>query len=269
MTLLAALLFTGNSGQAQQATIASNGVMTTPTDRLYDTVKIEPAQNEYGGSGFRARSWNDLEAVNVTLLDMIAFAYDIHPKLVKNAPPWAGQQHFDLAIHYKLTGQPDNSACKQMIREVLQDRFGMATHGGRAQQSAYALHVEPSGPKLVASIALPGSLPVINLPEPGKLRAHNTSIADLATTLQQTVLDRAVVDETGVTGRWDFDLTWIPGPRPVKAQADAANKTPVPSLEDALKQQLGLRLDESKTPPSDMIIEQVRIPTGLLGSDSP
>jgi uncharacterized protein (TIGR03435 family) len=261
VALFAGLLFTG-AGHAQQATIQHSE--TTPGgDRLYDTVRIGPAQDEYSGNGFRVRTWKDLEAVNETLLDMIAYAYDIHPKLVKNAPAWADQKHFDLAIHYRLTGEIDDAACKLMVRQILQDRFGLAANGGGVHQQAYALHVEPTGPKLVASLASPGSLPAINLPKPGTLHAHNTSVADLATTLQRDVLDRAVVDETGVTGRWDFDILWSATPAQANGQAGPAKKAPVSSLEDALKQQLGLRLDEAKTPPSDLIIEHVQMPAGL------
>ena len=79
---------------------------------------------------------------------------------------------------------------------------------------------------------------------------RNATLEDFAVYLQLIVLDRPVVDLTGMTGRFDFHVTYTPDasqfnghpPKPATQTAFAA-----PDLSDAIRQQLGLELDAEKT----------------------
>lgn len=89
----------------------------------------------------------------------------------------------------------------------------------------------------------------VNRLSPGRveLPARSATMAQFASMLQRSVLDRHVLDKTGLSGRYDFDLEWTPdetqfgGQLPPAPAADNAT----PDLFAALQQQLGLRLQAS------------------------
>jgi len=82
--------------------------------------------------------------------------------------------------------------------------------------------------------------------------------------LQRGVLDRPVLDQTGLTGRYDFGLLW----RPEVPLGGAGNNPPPPSDSDglpdiytAIQQQLGLRLEATKTPTEVIVVDHVEKPS--------
>jgi uncharacterized protein (TIGR03435 family) len=93
------------------------------------------------------------------------------------------------------------------------------------------------------------------------LPARNAAMSDFVSLLQRALMDRPVVDKTGLTGHYDFDLEWAPdetqfgGALPV-AGDDAAS----PPLFTALQQQLGLRLVATRGPVDAMVIERAELP---------
>lgn len=83
--------------------------------------------------------------------------------------------------------------------------------------------------------------------------------------MQQVVLDRPMADHTGLTGKYDFQLRFRPdetqfdGHPPIGPDLEEAN--PLPSLIEALQQQLGLRLSMEKVSTDVLVIDKVREPT--------
>jgi uncharacterized protein (TIGR03435 family) len=99
----------------------------------------------------------------------------------------------------------------------------------------------------------------------GVLPGVNASMADLASVMQGAVLDRPVVDQTGITGRYDFTLTWTPDESQfrglgVRVPPPPENAT-APSLFTAMQEQLGLRLDATRAPAEVLIIDRVEKPS--------
>ncbi|MGH9606223.1 MAG: TIGR03435 family protein [Terracidiphilus sp.] len=95
------------------------------------------------------------------------------------------------------------------------------------------------------------------------------TMQDLARSLS-LVLRRHVVDETGLTGRYDWELNWTPdlNPSPVVAApadaeqpADAAPEPSGPSIFTAIQKQLGLQLESQKGPVEVLVIDHVEEPT--------
>ena len=91
-------------------------------------------------------------------------------------------------------------------------------------------------------------------------------MAQFAEMMQAEVLDRPVVDKTGLVGRFDFQLTFLPndsqfnGHPPFQpAQSDGANAAP--SLFDAMQQQLGLKLNAEKSSVDVLVIDHVERPS--------
>ena len=92
-------------------------------------------------------------------------------------------------------------------------------------------------------------------------------MADLASMLQMRVLDRPVIDQSGLTDRYDFTLDWRPdefqfpnAPPPQRAAAIAAGDA-LPDLAGAFREQLGLKLEGTKAPMDVMVIDKVSKPS--------
>ena len=72
---------------------------------------------------------------------------------------------------------------------------------------------------------------------------------------------RIVVDRTGLTGGWNFILTFAPDPGRGTPPADVAVDPNAPSLFTALQEQLGLKLESTKAPVEVLVIDSVEHPT--------
>ena len=93
-------------------------------------------------------------------------------------------------------------------------------------------------------------------------------MATFAIELQLRVLDRPVIDETGLTDRYDFTLNWRPDefqfPRATAALRAAAVSTGADTLPDlftAFQEQLGLKLNTTKAPADVLVIDNVSKPS--------
>jgi uncharacterized protein (TIGR03435 family) len=93
-------------------------------------------------------------------------------------------------------------------------------------------------------------------------------MADFAGVMQGTALDRPIVDQTGILGRYDFSLNWTPdefqfarlrnaGPLP----SPPANSEEAPDLFTAIQQQLGLKLEATKALADVIVIDRVQKPS--------
>ena len=152
-----------------------------------------------------------------------------------------------------------------MLQKLLVERFQLAFHREQKVFSIYELEVAKGGPKLKASAAAkdePAALISTVYPQKVVLPARNATMGDLASLMQRAMLDRPVVDKTGLSGRWDFDLTWAPdetqfGGELTPASADA----PSPPLFTALQQELGLKLVATRGPVAAIVVDRAEHPT--------
>jgi uncharacterized protein (TIGR03435 family) len=97
---------------------------------------------------------------------------------------------------------------------------------------------------------------------PGGVSGGGISIAQLLNTLSMSV-QRTIIDKTGLTGRYDIDLSWTPEQMP--AGARDANAPPIDpngaSLFTALQEQLGLKLESARGPIDVLVIDSIEHPT--------
>ncbi|MFZ0337118.1 MAG: TIGR03435 family protein [Terracidiphilus sp.] len=204
-------------------------------------------------------------AKNYTLELLIAAAYELNPRMILSVPSWAGSAHFDIVARTPGEVRPTHEEQMQMLRSLLADRFKLTFHRRQKAMSIYELEVERDGLRMKPSAEAPDELPAVIstvYPDHITLPARNVSMGDFASLLQRAVLDRPVVDKTGLTGRFDFDLTWAPdasqfgGEVPV-APADATS----PPLFTAIREQLGLRLEATKGPVEVLVIDSAQPPS--------
>ncbi len=84
--------------------------------------------------------------------------------------------------------------------------------------------------------------------------------------MQNAVLDRPVVDKSGVPGRYDFTLTWTPDETQfaglgVRVPAPSSDPNAPPGLFTAFQEQLGLRLDSTRAAVGVLVIDGVERPS--------
>ena len=143
-----------------------------------------------------------------------------------------------------------------MVRSLLADRFGLKLHREPRQLPVYALAIDEGGPKIKPA-GDPSAEPKVFFRK-GEVEAHNRDMAWLTAILERQ-LRRTVLDRTGLTGSYDFDLQF--GPRPLAApSADDSSDPPGPSLNTALQTQLGLTLKAAKDAVEILVIDEAKKP---------
>jgi len=208
---------------------------------------------------------NRFVAKNFTLKLLIAAAYDVSPKVISGGSVWVEREHFDIEALTPGATKPHREEQMAMLRALLVDRFGLGFHREPGTLSIYELEVAKSGAKLKQSTAapdVPAALITTVYPDHLHLPARNATMSEFVSVLQRAVLDRPVVDRTGLTAKYDFDLDWAAdetqfgGEVPV-AGADAPN----PPFFVAIEQQLGLHIEAKRGPVQALIIDTARQPT--------
>jgi uncharacterized protein (TIGR03435 family) len=91
-------------------------------------------------------------------------------------------------------------------------------------------------------------------------------MGDLAGVLQTAVLDRPVIDKSGLQGRWDFTLRWTPDETQfqgmgVRIPPPSNDPDAPPGLFTAFQEQLGLKLESSRGPVEVLVVDRVEKPS--------
>ncbi len=200
---------------------------------------------------------------NLTLKELVAFAYELHGDQVTGGPAWLGSQHYTIVAEPEGELRPSSGQLQVMTQKLLADRFRLTFHREQRVLTAYVLAVGKNGSKLQKAQADATGLPSMGFRGPGRMTAKNTSMREFTGIMQFSVLDRPVLDRTGLSDKFDFELNWTPdetqlGGRGANA-ADAPNARP--GLFTAIQEQLGLKLDGMKTPVEVLTIDRAEKPS--------
>jgi uncharacterized protein (TIGR03435 family) len=224
------------------------------------TVKVNP-----NGRGrlyqLPAREFN---SHNTSLTDLIVFAYNVHSRQIEGLPSWADSIKYDVNGKADGEGKPSQQQWRIMLQKLLADRFQLAFHREKKEISVYAIVVAKGGPKMTESVNPNGQLGLV-FRGAGNLPARNATMAQCAGVMQSAVMDRPVVDQTGLTAHYDFQLTWTPdetqfgGLRPPAPPEDNPNAPP--DLFTAMQEQLGLKMQVAKAPVDVLVIERAGKPS--------
>jgi uncharacterized protein (TIGR03435 family) len=200
-----------------------------------------------------------------TLKLLIAAAYDLNPRAISGGPAWIESEHYDIVAVTPGEVRPTHDEQMSMLRSLLADRFKLTFHREEKVFSIYELTVAKSGPKLKASTAPPDDPPALIstvYPQRIVMPARNATMSDLARLMQRAILDRPVVDKTGLSGRYDFDLEWAPDETQFGGEVPAASaEAPSPPLFSAIQQQLGLRLEATRGPIAALVVDKAERPS--------
>lgn len=231
------------------------------------TIKPSRPDAPRGGYGFRGQ---DVTTTNVTVNWMIKLAYNVHARQIEGGPAWLDSAKYDTVGRPDTPGQPSRDQMKLMIQKLLTDRFQLKFRIEKKELPVYALVVLKTGPKIAVSDADPNAFPGIGFAQgPGVLSliGRNTTLDGMVNGLQSNILDKPVVNQTGLTGRYDFTLKFTPdatqianfGALPPPPAADPGDAPP--DIFTAFQQQLGLKLESTKAFVDVMVIEKIERPS--------
>ena len=148
------------------------------------------------------------------------------------------------------------------------DRFSMKFHNEKRELPAFVLTVAKGGEKLTPTPPSQGTLPGFGMSGSTngiKLNIHNATMAEMCAFLQMLVLDRPVVDQSGLTARYDFQATFAPdnslfyGHPPRAPNPDGVDNAP--GFFDAMQQQLGLKISAEKAQVDVIALDHVDKPS--------
>ncbi len=226
------------------------------------------------------------------LFAYISFAYKLTPTpdqreaMLAHLPKWLGTDRFD--IEARAEGNPSKDQMRLMMQSLLADRFKLAVHFETQDVPVLALTlVKPgkTGPKLLphaegppcdkpSTEVFPQVCDIYAMtPKPDRsvvAGSRNATIAGLAANLPGQVLaasglfpgtvpsgegrlDHPLVDQTGLTGKFDFTLQWTP--------ESNATDSPGSTFLEALRDQLGLKLTSTKGPIQTLVVDHVENPS--------
>jgi bla regulator protein blaR1 len=235
-----------------------------------EVATIKPSDPARPGKLFTIRG-QDVITINTTLSDLITMAYDLHRQQITGGPAWFESDKYDITAKPDVPGQPNVAQLKMLIQKLVADRFQLKFHREKKDLNVYAITVGKTGSKLTKSQSDPNSLPGLFFgraaPSGMSFNVRNATLAEVAGVLQGTVLDKPVVDQTGLSEKYDFTLKFTPDPgqmtglggAPPPAAAD--NLDAPPDIFAAFQQQLGLKLESTKAPAEVMVIDSVEKPS--------
>jgi len=266
------------------ASVRQNKTDEPPSMNIDPTLQDGPAQ---AGGLFRAK--------NVKLVQFISFAWKLtlaQLQSVVSQAPWIDEDRFD--IEARAEGNPTKDQYRLMMQSLLADRFKLAMSFESRIMPRYALVLVRPGkfgpqlrlhraddpfcnPETAQAPSNTGGAPnyqtdADGYPEtcggpfrmkatnPGRMKSGGRDVAMsrfAAVITGVGAVDRPLVDETGIKGNVDYFLEWA------KVQANVGYGTrfepdeSAPTFEEALRQQLGLRMVSEKGPVTLVRIDHI------------
>jgi uncharacterized protein (TIGR03435 family) len=225
---------------------ASAGLSQAPA---FDAASVKPGKpGDTRGATFQFTPGGALNITNGTLRDIIETAWNVRDFQILGGPGWLNSERYDISARSSDGGGQAETRLKLQV--LLAQRFRLRIHHEMRDLPIYALTVGKSGSKLVESDApLPaGSIAGIRA-SCGQIVGTTTSMANLAVYLERQ-LRRPVVDRTGLTDRYSFQLEWTPDSGPCSAVSSDG-----PSIFTALQENLGLKLESTKGPVETIMVD--------------
>jgi uncharacterized protein (TIGR03435 family) len=188
------------------------------------------------------------------LLGLVQYAYALQGYQVSGGPTRGDR--YDILAKPEGGAPPSKEQARQMLQNLLADRFHLTFHRETRVLPVYALVVGKNGPKLQESV------------KPGSPRGHIGAAYNMQMTMSNSTMEllagdlskwgemgRPVLDQTGLAGTYDYKLAWLGQNAPPGFESD------LPSLSIAVRDQLGLRLVSQEAPIDVLVIDSVEKPS--------
>jgi uncharacterized protein (TIGR03435 family) len=240
-----------------------------PSGLRFEVASLKPSPLGLAITGFRLEPGGErYTGRNVTLKRMIWTAYHIRTNEIAGGPDWMDRDPFDLDAKAERPSTADEF--REMLRNLLAERFHLQFRKEKKDLPVYLLTVDNSGPKLTPHDAQIGDDTRLErspgLPLHIKVNAVSASMARFAWYMG-SYLDRPMLDQTGLRGDYDFSLAYTMEPPATMQEGMLGHDgKPIdfsgPTIYQALRQQMGLRLEAGKGSVETMLIDHAERPVG-------
>jgi len=280
-------------GLVQDTAPAGQVLRTTGPLPTFEVISIKPSKPGSGtfiGAAGHGAPDDRFIVKNMSIKKLISWAYagtslPLPLDQISGGQDWINYNEYDIdakldeaqvAAMKKASGRDQILQIRRMAQGLLRDRLKLDVNDTTVTRPVYDLVATRGGPKLQA--AKPDSLSKIKhagvqmafTAEPGEMHAWSMPISALARALSvDSTIGRPVLDKTGLTGNYAFDLKWtpeisspaaMPGRSPGGVDAPGPD-TSGPSIFTAVQEQLGLKLEPSKGPVEAIEIVHIEKPT--------
>jgi uncharacterized protein (TIGR03435 family) len=216
--------------------------------------------------------WNDVHESqfrtgNLSIRELIQFAYNVPKSQILGGPDWLDAAMYDIdaksspEVDAQLKAMPADDAGQQkrlMTRALLKERFSITAHEETRQLPLYNLVLAKGGAKFKPSDHAGTTI------EAGRSRLHVQGSDDTMGLLTRQLaqsLGRVVLNETGLTGRYDLTLRWTPDDAPPPLLNGEPDPNAPPGIFTAIQEQLGLKLESGKGPVPVLVIDRIEHPS--------
>lgn len=251
----------------------------------FEVASIKPAAPDARGMFIRTQAGGRVSITNMPLKEMIVLAYRVQPYQISGGPAWLESAHWDVIAKPETT--PKDGELQGMLQALLADRFQLVLRKETKELPIYALVAARKdgklGPKMIEAKEggcvqpdfskppappEPGRRPGLNcgqqMMSPRSLTAIAVPIGNIIPMLAR-MLGRTIVDKTGLTGKYDMTMEWVPDESIVMQLPPDAPKPATdgsgPTIFTALQEQLGLKLEAQKGPVDVFVIEKAEKPS--------
>jgi len=232
----------------------------------FEVASVKPAgANERNGISLFAYPGGRITVTNFTLKQLVEHAYGVETYQIMGAPEWMNVDRFDIEARPAADSpasrdrppspkSPPSTLVLQMLQTLLEDRFHLKVHRESKEATVLALAVAKGGHKLTPT-KKPDARPFIGTHRTGAverpaitiiLSGENAPISLLTTDLSR-YFKRPVLDQTGLKESYDFRVEYAAGDDPAQG----------PSIQAALQEQLGLKIETSKGQSETLVIDHV------------
>jgi uncharacterized protein (TIGR03435 family) len=247
-----------------QIALSFSGLQTKAT-RKFDVASIKV--NATGDQGWLLSPprRGQEKIINLELRKIIASSFRTQDKLIVGGPSWLDTTHYD--IDAKGADDVTDVVVWEMMRSLLAERFHLTYHLETREMTVYSLSIDRGGHKLGdPSKGLCGDkikageeCGAIKFPPYG-VAIDNAPIGALTAVLARRLQNMPVVDDTGLTGRYDALVRWRPDEMTTE-QLDALpaeSRPPDMSMFEAFERQAGLKLEVRKRPTRVVVVDRIQ-----------
>ena len=218
--------------------------------QTFEVASVKPAAAGQTGGVVRPMPGNQEYLVRNAPLSMImSVAYQVTNRQITGGPSWMGTDPWD--INAKADKAYPVEQLRAMLQRLLEERFQMKLRREPREMPVYELVVDKGGPKMTKHDSNDINRGPLRAGPNGRGFAGTNAPMNLLALNLSRILDRNVIDKTGLDGYWDFTVDFARNP----------SDTEGPTVFTALREQLGLRLVPAKGPVEHIVIEAAERPS--------
>ena len=223
----------------------------------FDVASVKPNVGSDLSIPFRAPPADGIVLTNNPLESIIRYAFEVQPFRLVGAPDWTRRERFDIAA--KAASAISDQQRRQMMRALLIDRFQLKAHVEPRDRTIFLLTTARPDKRLGKGLTPRPECETTQCEsggggQQGAIKQRAVTLTQFAQGMLSAVRGELILDETGVPGKFDVELSWRP-----EGSTDPEDTRP--ALVTAIEEQLGLKLQPQRRPIEMLIIDSIDRPT--------